>query len=392
MTRRLLLALTLAALPIVASAAGQKSPAPPPITVDTHVDTPTEYMNKPFDLGVANKDGHFDFARMKAGGVDAVFLVAYVPAKYADKGAAAFCLKIMETVRTMVDSVPDKAAFVTSTAGMRKAQKDGKRAVLIGIEGGHAIEDSLDILRSFYRLGARYMTLTHTNTNHWADSSGDKPAHDGLTDFGRDVVREMNRLGMMVDVSHVADATFWDVIETTRAPVIASHSSARALAEHNRNMNDDMLRAVAKNGGVVMVNFYPVFISAEVGAASRARDARLKPQMDALDAKYPGEGPEYDAAVKALRDADPLPKASYTVVADHIEHIAKVAGVDHVGIGSDFDGIDEVPAGLEDISRMATLRTELKRRGFSEADLRKIMGENLMRVFAAVEKVAADSH
>jgi membrane dipeptidase len=392
MTRRLLLALAFAALPIVASAAEKKSPPPPPITVDTHVDTPTEYMNKPFDLGVANTRGHFDFARMKSGGVDAVFLVAYVPRKLADKGAAAFCLKIMETVRTMVDSQPDKAAFVTSTAGMRKAQKEGKRAVLIGIEGGHAIEDSLDILRSFYRLGARYMTLTHTNTNHWADSSGDKPAHDGLTDFGRDVVREMNRLGMMVDVSHVADATFWDVIETTRAPIIASHSSARALAEHNRNMTDDMLRAVAKNGGVVMVNFYPVFISSEVGAAATARNARHKAEMDALDAKYPDEGAEYDAAVNAMRAADPLPKAPLSVVADHIEHIAKVAGVDHVGIGSDFDGIDEVPAGLEDISRMPNLRAELKRRGFSEGDLRKIMGENLMRVFAAVEKVAASSH
>ncbi len=388
MRRSLLAALLAAGLFTLPAVAQKKSPAPPPLVVDTHVDTPTEYMKKVFDLGEWNKEGHFDFARMKAGGVDAVFLVAYVPAKYADHGAASFCLESMETIRTMVASQPGRARFVTGTAGMRKAARDGRRAVLIGIEGGHAIEDSLDILRAFYRLGARYMTLTHTNTNHWADSSGDAGGHDGLTDFGRQVVLEMNHLGMMVDVSHVADSTFWDVIETTKAPVIASHSSARALADHGRNMKDDMLRAVGKNGGVVMVNFFPVFISNQVGAAYRARTERFKPQMDLLNAKYPDEGPEFDAAVRVMRANDPLPRIPFTVVVDHIEYVAKVAGIDHVGIGSDFDGISEVPEGLEDISMMPKVRAELKRRGFSESDVRKIMGENLMRVFAEVERIA----
>src|ERR1051326_4319142 len=226
--------------------AAKKKPAaaPPSITVDTHADTPTEWMAHPFDLGVVNTRGHFDYPRMKAGGLDAEFFAAYVPAKYANKGAAAFCVKIMETIHEMVERYPQWARFASSTSDIRAAARDGKRAILIGIEGGHAIEDSLELLRAFYRLGARYMTLTHTNTNNWADSSGDDERHNGLTPFGKEVVLEMNRLGMLVDISHVSDKTFYDVIATSKAPVIASHSSARALANHKRNMDDDMLRAL----------------------------------------------------------------------------------------------------------------------------------------------------
>src|SRR5437868_4128633 len=251
-----------------AFAAKKKPAAPPPaITVDTHADTPTEWMQHPFDLGVLNARGHFDYPRMKAGGLDAEFFAAYVPAKYANKGAAAFCMKIMEAIHEMTDAYPAWVRFAGSTSDIKPAVRDGKRAILIGIEGGHAIEDSLDLLRGFYRFGARYMTLTHTNSNNWADSSGDAPKHDGLTPFGKTVVLEMNRLGMLVDISHVSDKTFWDTIATTKAPIIASHSSARALASHPRNMTDDMLRAMTKNGGVVMANFYPVFLSDEVAAA-----------------------------------------------------------------------------------------------------------------------------
>src|SRR6266550_1872492 len=226
--------------------AAKKKPAaaPPSITVDTHADTPTEWMEHPFDLGVLNTRGHFDYPRMKAGGLDAEFFAAYVPAKYANKGAAAYCLKIMETIHEMADSYPTWVRFATSTAGIRAAVAENRRAILIGIEGGHAIEDSLDLLRAFYRFGARYMTLTHTNSNNWADSSGDEPKHNGLTPFGRQVVEEMNRLGMLVDISHVSDKTFYDVIETSKAPVIASHSSSRAISNHKRNMTDDMLRAL----------------------------------------------------------------------------------------------------------------------------------------------------
>jgi membrane dipeptidase len=380
------------ALPLFAAPA-RKAPAkatPPAITVDTHADTPSEFMESPFDLGVWNTRGHFDYPRMKTGGLDAEFFAAYVPAKYANKGAAAYCMQIMETIHEMVEHYPNFVRFAESTSDIRAAARDGKRSILIGIEGGHAIEDSLDLLRAFYRFGARYITLTHTNTNNWADSSGDEAKHNGLTPFGKQVVLEMNRLGMMVDISHVSDKTFYDAVEVSKAPVIASHSSSRALAGHARNMTDDMLRALAKNGGVAMVNFYPVFLSDTVAKASKERDEKLKPQMAELKAKDPAEGELYREGEKKLREANPLPKISYTLIVDHIDHMVKVAGVDHVGIGSDFDGIPSVPEGMEDVSKLPKIRAELKRRGYSEGDVSKIMGENFMRVFAEVERVSKE--
>src|SRR3954454_6075522 len=285
------------------------------ITVDTHADTPSEFLDHPFDLGALNSRGHFDYPRMKTGGLDAEFFAAYVPAKYANKGAAAYCMKIMETIHEMADNYPSWVRFATSTAGIRAAVAENRRAILIGIEGGHAIEDSLDLLRAFYRFGARYMTLTHTNTNNWADASTDEAKHNGLTPFGRQVVLEMNRLGMLVDISHVSDKTFYDAVQVSKAPVIASHSSARALDDVPRNMTNDMLRALAKNGGVAQVNFYPVFLSAEVAKANRERNEKLKPAIAALKAKDPSEGPQYAAEVKKLMDASPLPKVSYTAIA-----------------------------------------------------------------------------
>jgi membrane dipeptidase len=388
MQKRIALFLVFAALPLLAAT---KPPAPPrAVTVDTHADTPSEYLDHPFDLGAWNSTGHFDYPRMKAGGLDAEFFAAYVPRSYANKGAAAYTMKIMETIHEMVEHYPTWVRWADSSSDIRAAVHDGKRAILIGIEGGHAIEDSLDLLRAFYRFGARYMTLTHTNSNGWADSSGDEAKHNGLSPFGKQVVLEMNRLGMLVDVSHVSDKTFYDVIETTKAPVIASHSSARALANHPRNMTDDMLAALGKNGGVCMVNFYPVFISNDAGAAFRAREEKLKPSIAELKAKDPAEGAVYKEGVKKLMDENPLPKVPWTVIVDHIDHIAKVAGVDHVGIGSDFDGIGAVPEGMEDVSKLPKIREELTRRGYSEADVRKIMGENFMRVFAEAERVAKE--
>ena len=360
------------------------------VTVDTHADTPSEFRDHPFDLGVWNSSGHFDYPRMKAGNLDAEFFAAYVPARYANRGAAAYCMSIMETVHEMVDSYPSFVRFAASTSDIRSTVRSGKRAILIGIEGGHAIEDSLELLRAFYRFGARYMTLTHTNSNNWADSSGDDGKHNGLTPFGRQVVTEMNRLGMLVDISHVADSTFWHVMETTKAPVMASHSSARALAGHKRNMTDDMLRAMAKNHGVVMVNFYPVFLSDEVAQASKERDTRLAPQIAELKAKDSEEGEVYRKGLKELMDANPLPKISYTLIVDHIDHIVKVAGIDSVGIGSDFDGIPGTPSGMEDVSKLPAIRKELQRRGYSPGDIDKILGENFMRVFTDVERVAKE--
>jgi membrane dipeptidase len=384
MLKRIALILLLLAPPLYA--------AEPPraVTVDTHADTPSEYLDRPFDLGVWNSRGHFDYPRMKAGDLDAEFFAAYVPASYANKGAAAYCMRIMETIHEMVEHYPTWVRFAESTSDIRSAVRNGKRAILIGIEGGHAIEDSLDLLRAFYRFGARYMTLTHTNSNGWADSSGDAPRHDGLSPFGKQVVREMNRLGMLVDISHVSDKTFYDVIATTKAPVIASHSSSRALAGHPRNMTDDMLAALAKNGGVCMVNFYPVFLSNEAWAASKARDEKLKPAIAEWKAKDPAEGEVYKEGVRKLMADHPLPPVPWTVIVDHIDHMVKVAGVDHVGIGSDFDGIGAVPQGMEDVSKLPKIREELKRRGYSDADIRKIMGENFMRVFGEVEKIAAE--
>ena len=360
------------------------------VTVDTHADTPTEYMQHPFDLGAWNTRGHFDYPRMKAGGLDAEFFAAYVPAKYANNGAAAFCMKIMEIIHEMVDGYPQWVRYAQSTSDIRRIVAGGHRAILIGIEGGHAIEDSLDLLRAFYRFGARYMTLTHTNTNNWADSSTDEAKHNGLTSFGKQVVLEMNRLGMLIDISHVSDKTFYDAIATSKAPIFASHSSARVFSDHPRDMNDDMLRAIAKNHGVVDVNFYPVFLSDEVRKASKERDERLKSAIADLKAKDPSEGEVYQTELKKLMDANPLPKVSYTAIVDHIDHIVKVAGIESVGIGSDFDGIPETPKGMEDMSHLPEIRKELDRRGYSETDIRKIMGENFMRVFAEVERVSRE--
>ena len=388
------IALILLATPLFAARPAKKASAAPaaplPVIVDTHADTPSEYLKHPYDLGVWNSFGMVDYPRMKAGGVDAEFFAAYVPRNYANKGAAAYCMRIMETIHEMVDGYPNWAAFAGSTSDIRRITTDGKRAILIGIEGGHAIEDSLDLLRAFYRFGARYMTLTHTNTNNWADSSGDDPKHDGLTAFGKEVVLEMNRLGMLVDVSHVSDKTFYDVIETSKAPIIASHSSARALCDHPRNMTDDMLRAVQKNHGVVMVNFYPVFLAQKVRDAAKRRDDMLKPQIAELKVKDPSEGDVFDAGMDELYKANPLPKIPYTLIVDHIDHIAKVAGVDSVGLGSDFDGIPDTPSGMEHIGKIPSIRAELKHRGYSDADIRKIMGENFMRVFGEVERVARE--
>ena len=393
LNRAALAVFLLTVTPVLAAGRSVKpvaKPAPPAITVDGHADTPSKFLDQPFDLGALNARGHFDYPRMKAGGLDAEFFAAYVPASYANKGAAAYCMKIMETIHELADAYPTWVRFATSTAGIRAAVDGNRRAILIGIEGGHAIEDSLDLLRAFYRFGARYMTLTHTNTNNWADSSGDDAKHNGLTPFGKQVVLEMNRLGMLVDISHVSDKTFFDTIEVSKAPVIASHSSARALASAPRNMTDEMLVALAKNGGVAMVNFYPVFLSDEVARASKAREEKLKPEIAALKAKDPAEGPEYQAGVRKLTDADPLPKVPWTVIVDHIDHMVNVAGIDHVGLGSDFDGIPSVPEGMEDVSKLPAIRAELKRRGYSEGDVCKIMGENFMRVFAEVERVAKD--
>jgi membrane dipeptidase len=363
------------------------------IVVDTHNDITTMMEDEDYDIGQSSVGKyHTDLARMKEGGLTAEFFSVYVDKKYAKEGGSARrAMEQIDWVYRSVERYPKQLTLATSVADIRRAKKEGRVAALMGIEGGHAIENSLFALRDFYRLGVRYMTLTHNNTNDWADSARDEARHNGLTDFGREVVREMNRLGMLVDVSHVSDKTMADVLDTSTAPIIASHSSARALANHPRNVPDELLRRIAKNGGVVMVNFYPAFISDAYNAAENARTERLKPQRDALQTQYKNDPKRLAEELQKLTDANPIPKVPLSVLIDHFDHIAKVAGIDHVGIGSDFDGVPDLPEGMDDISKLPNITYELLRRGYSEQDVRKVLGENLLRVFAEAERVARGS-
>ena len=360
------------------------------IVVDTHNDILSFMIDENYDIGVSSVGKyHTDIARMKQGGVTAEFFSVYIDRSYArDGGSARRALDMIDYVYRAAERYPNDLMMSYSTADIRRAKKQNKIAALMGIEGGHAIEDSLMALRDFYRLGIRYMTLTHNNTNNWADACCDTAKHNGLSDFGKDVVREMNRIGMFIDVSHVSDKTMSDVLDVSTAPVIASHSSARALGDRPRNIPDDLLRRFAKNGGVVMVNFYPGFIDAKVIAAQKERNEKLKPQLDQLKETYKDDAKKLTEETNKLLATMPLPKTPLSVLIDHFDHIAKVAGIDHVGIGSDFDGVDLLPEGMEDISKLPSITYELLKRGYSEKDVKKVLGENFMRAFAEVERVA----
>jgi membrane dipeptidase len=361
------------------------------IVIDTHNDITSPITDQGYDLGARDTSGRTqtDIPRMKEGGLDADFFAIYVSASYARNGGSARrALDMIDGVYEQARRHPESLEMAFTADDIRRIHRSGKIAALMGIEGGHAIEDSLSALRQFYRLGVRYMTLTHSNTNNWADSSGDinnpnVKHHNGLTDFGKEVVREMNRLGMMVDISHVADKTFWDAIEVSQAPVIASHSSSRALTDIPRNMTDDMLRAVAKKGGVVMVNFGKSFVNTKAVKPSPETQAK----MDEIRSQYSGDPATMRAKLRELQG--PPPRVTLDMLIDHFVHIAKVAGVDHVGIGSDFDGVGgQLPEGMEDISKLPAITYELLKRGWSDADVKKILGENFLRTMAEVERVA----
>lgn len=363
------------------------------VVVDTHNDILSIMFDENYDLGTPSAGKyHTDLARMKEGGLSAEFFSVYVDRSFADKGGAARrALDLIDLVHRAAERYPNDLSMAYTAADIRRAKKAKKIAALMGIEGGHAIEDSLHALRDFYRLGVRYMTLTHNNTNNWADACCDAAKHNGLSDFGKDVVREMNRIGMLIDVSHVSDKTMSDVFDTSTAPVIASHSSARALANRPRNIPDDLLRRFTKNGGVVMINFYPAFIDQKVVDAGLERDARLRPERDRLREQFKNDPKRLEEEVTKLNAANPLPPTPLSVLVDHFDHVAKVAGVDHVGIGSDFDGIPSLPTGMEDISKLPVLTYELLRRGYSERDVRKILGENLLRAMEGAERAARTS-
>ncbi len=381
------------------------------IVIDTHADTPQRFVDENFDLGDALKGGNFNLESARKGNLGAEFFSIWVDPNVYKGQYARRTLVLIDAVKQQVARHPNQMEFATSAADIERAHRDHKLASLMGIEGGHSIEDSLALLRQYYALGVRYMTLTWANSNGWADSSGDADdasvphTKDGLSEFGKDVVYEMNRLGMMVDISHVSDKTFYRTLNISRAPVIASHSSARALCDAPRNMTDDMLRAVAlyggpdSKGGVVMVNFYSAFISQDYRNAQKAMQPEVDKAVADLKAKAKADGsdktPEDLAALQVAIDklqrsyADRIPRPPLSMLIDHIDHIAKVAGVDHVGLGSDFDGISgQLPQGIDSPADLPKITAALMARGYSAEDCRKILGGNLLRVFGEVEQVS----
>jgi membrane dipeptidase len=328
--------------------------------------------------------GHTDLDRLRKGMVGAEFWSVYIPGEWSDSGYARIQLEQIDLARQMIAKYPDRLALALTAADIRRDFKQGKIGSLLGLEGGHAIENSLSLLRAYYDLGARYMTLTHNVTLDWADAALDSAKQNGLTPFGDSVVREMNRLGMLVDLSHVSVATMSDALNVSQAPVIFSHSAARALVDVPRNVPDSILRRVTANGGVVMVPFVVGFVSPAV----LLYDQATRPAMKELRERFGNDTAAITRAVKEWRTTHPLPRATLSQVADQIEYVRKVAGVDHVGIGGDFDGITEVVQGLEDVSTYPALFAELARRGWSDNDLRKLAGENFLRAFAQAEAVA----
>jgi len=374
------------------------------IVIDTHADTPQRFLDEHFDLGGPLNGGELNLDAARKGNLGAEFFSIWVEPDQFKGQYARRTLELIDAVKVQAAKHPAEMELVTTPEGIESAHRQHRLAALMGIEGGHSIEDSLGLLRQYYALGVRYMTLTWANSNGWADSSGDADdktvphTTEGLSEFGKDVVYEMNRLGMMVDVSHVSDKTFYRTLNISRAPVIASHSAARALCDAPRNMTDDMLSAIARyggpdsKGGVVMVNFYSGFVSQQY------RDAQKK------------IGPEMDAAVQALKDkakaegrvatldeidkvqrayADRIPRPPFSALIDQIDHVAKVAGVDHVGLGSDFDGISgQLPQGIDSAADLPKITAALMERGYSAEDCRKILGGNLLRVFREVELVS----
>ncbi|HET6978111.1 MAG TPA: dipeptidase [Pyrinomonadaceae bacterium] len=364
------------------------------IVIDTHNDVTTPMTNDDFDLsGTPPPPYRTSIERMKKGGLTAEFFSLYVKPWYVEHGGSTRrTLDMIDSVYRAVERHPRDLMIATTAADIRRAKRQGKIAALMGIEGGHAIEDSLATLREFYRLGVRYMTLTWNNTNNWADAGRGEKKFNGLSDFGKEVVREMNRLGMLVDVSHVSDDTMSDALDVSKAPIIASHSSARALSNVPRNIPDDLLRRIAKNGGVVQVNFYSVFVdTATVSPQSAERDRRIKAQQDAIDEKYKDDPERRAEESDKLEAANPLPPLPISKLIDHIDHIVKIAGIDHVGIGADFDGANDMPEGAQDVSMLPNITYELLKRGYSERDIRKILGENVLRVMAEAERVARTS-
>jgi membrane dipeptidase len=411
MTRFRVLLLSCFVLAVAFAAAQSPNPSDAPISpkaraihdsaliIDTHADTPQRFLDENFDIGSTdpNDIGHVSLDKAKRGNLGAEFFSIWVDPETNQGHFAQHTFDLIDSVYEQAARHPDRMMMAFSVADIERAHKEHKLAALMGIEGGHSIENDMHLLRDYYRLGVRYMTLSWSNTNEWADSSGDindakVQHHNGLTDFGKQVVLEMNRLGMMVDISHVADKTFWDTIATTKAPVIASHSSARALTNAPRNMTDEMLKAVAKNGGVVQVNFYSGFLDEKYRNAMEAQrkdqDAAVQKYVDSLKAE--GKPVNYIEINRIQREwMAKIPRPPFKSLIDHIDHIAKVAGIDHVGLGSDFDGVSgATPDGMDSAADLPKITQALLDRGYSADDIKRILGGNILRVFREVEIVS----
>src|SRR5256884_2748608 len=360
------------------------------IVVDTHDDTTQRFLDGKFDLGTRSSTGSIDIPRMREGNLSAIFFSIWMPSKVTGPEAVDRALVQIDAVREQVRKHSNDMVLATTAAEVREARKQGRIAALMGVGGGHMINASLGVLGSYGALGVRYMTLTHSGNDEWGDSSTDKPVHNGLTAFGKDVVRELNRLGVIVDVSHVSDKTFYDVLEVTKAPVMASHSSSRAISNHPRNMTDDMMRALAKNGGVVMINYAAAFLSEEFRVASEKKGGNIVAMMAAMSKKCGGNEActimESERIQHEAMARGELPKVTWDKIVEHIDHAVKVAGVDHVGLGSDFDGAT-MPIGMEDVSKLPKITDALLKKGYSEQDIDKILGGNILRVMEQVEKL-----
>ena len=355
------------------------------LIVDGHCDTPYRLLRHNLHLEDSDPEAQLDLRTLRDSGITASFFAAYVPPFYANRGAAKFAYRLIDLIHAEAARLSTQVRLLSDSSEIRRAKRDDIPGIMIGVEGGHAIEDSLEILRDFYARGVRYMTLTHVNTNNWCDSSGDAARHNGLTEFGRTVVRTMNDLGMIVDISHVSDKAYYAVLETTRVPVVATHSSCRALCRHPRNMTDAMLRDLAKNGGVCMINFFAAFVNdnvAQVIMKAQKRPARGGP--GGTD-EAPDDRTDWDAYLKWFNTLG-CPTATIDDVIDHIVHGATVAGIDHVGLGSDFDGVPALPDGLKNAAALPGITERLIARGFSEADVMKVLGENFLRVFEQIEE------
>jgi membrane dipeptidase len=363
------------------------------IVVDTHDDTTQRFLDGKFDLGVRGASGSIDIPRMKEGGLGAIFFSIWIPSKITGPEAVDRALIQIDAVREQLRKHSNDIVLATTAAEIREARKQGKIAALMGVEGGHMINSDLGVLRSFAALGVRYMTLTHSGNDEWADSSMDKAAHNGLTDFGNDVVREMNRLGVMVDISHVSDKTFYDALEVSKAPLFASHSSCRAICAAPRNMTDQMMKDLAAKGGVVQINYHVGFLSQEFRDAEKAnpeldkaRTAELVKRCGDNEACQIIEG---ERLTREYVEQGKLPRVDFARIIEHIDHAVKVAGVDHVGLGSDFDGAN-MPYGMEDATKLPKITEALLQKGYSEGDVKKILGENTLRVMTEVERVSRE--